>query len=110
MPPSPPVVKVLFWQKLQPAMWPSVPVFLPLYDAAERLGVVLDHEQVVPLGEGRDLVHVADVAVEVHGHDRLGPLRHQLLRRLDADAMVVQVHVREPGDGAGLDDGEARSR
>ena len=32
----------------------------------------------------------------------------QLLRRLDAEAMVVQVHVGKPGDGAGLDDGEAR--
>ena len=88
-------------------MWPSVPVFLPLYDAAEGLGVVLDHEQVVLLGERHDRVHVADVAVEVHRHDRLGPRRDQLLGRLDADAVVVEVHVGEAGNGAGLDDREA---
>ena len=110
MPPSPPVVKVLFWQKLQPAMWPIVPVFLPLYDAAEGLGVVLDHEQVVLLGKGHDLVHVADVAVEVDRHDGLGALGDQLLGRLDADAVVVEVHVGEARDGAGLDDREARWR
>ena len=65
------------------------------------------HEQLVPLREGHDLVHVADVAVEVDGHDGLGALGHQLLRRLDADAVVVEVHVGEARDGAGLDDGEA---
>ena len=35
-------------------------------------------------------------------------VRDQLLGRLDADAVVVEVHVGEPRDRAGLDHGEAR--
>ena len=74
MPPSPPVVKVLFWQKLHAADVAERAGLLALVDAAERLGVVLDHEEVVLPGEGQDRVHVAHVAVEVHGHDGLGAL------------------------------------
>ena len=80
---------------------------LALVDAAEGLGVVLDDEQLVLLGEGVDRVHVAHVAVEVHRHDGLGALVDQLLGRLDAEAVVVEVHVGEARDGAGLHDGEA---
>ncbi len=31
MPPSPPVVQCLLWQKLKAPAWPMVPTFLPLY-------------------------------------------------------------------------------
>ena len=65
MPPSPPVVKVLFWQRLPSGfMSLNVPGFLAFVDAAERFGVVFDYEQIVLLGEGANFVHVGDIAVK----------------------------------------------
>ena len=104
------MVKVLFWQKLHAGHVAQRAGLLALVRAAERLGVVLDHEELVLLREGVDLVHVADVAVEMDGHDGLGALGDELLGRLDADAVVVEVHVGEARDRAGLHDGKAAWR
>ncbi len=100
------MVKVLLWQKLHAGDVAQRAGLLALVDAAEGLRVVFDHAELVPLGKGADAVHVADVAVEVDRHDGLGALVDQLLGGLDADAVVVEVHVGKARDGAGLHDGE----
>src|SRR5574340_1607350 len=75
--------------------------------AAVCLGVVVDHEQVVLLRQRPNLVHIADVAVKVDGHDGFGAAGDQFFRALDAHAMVVQVYVREAWDGSRLHHREA---
>ena len=42
----------------------------------------------------------------MHGHDGLGALGHEFFGGLDADAMIVEVHVGEPRNRASLHDGK----
>ncbi len=72
--------------------------------AANSLGVVFNDKQVVLLGESVELVHIADVAVQVDRDDRLGALIDQLFSGFDADAVVVDVDVSKARNRAGLDD------
>ena len=81
--------------------------FFAFVDTAEGFGVVFDDEQFVFFGERANFVHVADVAIKVHGHDRFGAFVDQFLGGFDTDAVVVQINVGKTRDGAGLDDGEA---
>jgi len=81
--------------------------FPAFVSAAERLGIVLYYKELVFLCEGENLVHVADVAVQVDRHDGHGPLRDKLLGRFDADAVVVDIDVGEPRNGPRLHDGKA---
>ena len=70
-----------------------------LVGGADRLACILDHGQVVALGELEDRVHVDALPEDVHGHDRARPVGD---RRLE----LRHVHVV----GAGLDVDEDRRR
>ena len=48
--------------------------------SAVRLAGILDDGNAVALGDRRDRVHVGHLAVEMDGHDRLGPRRNALPR------------------------------
>ncbi|MBA7696677.1 hypothetical protein ES703_105328 [subsurface metagenome] len=80
--------------------------FLALVGAAKGLGVVFDNKQIMLLRKGRHFVHVADIAIQVHRHNRPGPLVDQLFCRLDADAMVVDIHVGKSRYRPGLNHGK----
>jgi hypothetical protein len=66
--------------------------------------VLHDVQAAVP-GDGHERVHVGGLAVEVDRHEHLGavPDRGRDGRRVDRE--VVLADVREPGRGAGLEDG-----
>ncbi len=81
--------------------------FLALVDSAKGLGVVLDDKQIVLFRKGLHFIHIADIAVQMHRHNRLGPLVDQLFRRLDADAMVVDIHIGKSRYRPGLHHGKA---
>ncbi|MNG12064.1 hypothetical protein D3C84_956490 [compost metagenome] len=48
---------------------------MPLVLGADGLGRVLHHRDAVALTEGQQRFHVTEVAVQVHGNDRLGSRR-----------------------------------
>ena len=61
---------------------------------AVRLGAVLDHHQVVALGDLVEPVHVHGVAEQVHGDDRPRPLGDQALDQVEVEVpgLVLGVH------------------
>ncbi len=65
---------------------------------AVRLGGVLDHPEVVLVGDLHDRVHVAAPAVDVHRHDGPGPRSDLVLDQGDVDVQVVAA-VHEHGCG-----------
>ncbi|MBA7650809.1 hypothetical protein ES703_58620 [subsurface metagenome] len=78
--------------------------FSALIDTAKSLGVVLDDKKIVLFCEVEDLVHIADIAVKMHRHNRPGPLVDELLGRLDTDTMVVDIHIGKTWNCPGLHD------
>ncbi len=74
--------------------------------AAQRFGVVLDHPQVIFPGQSPDRVHVADIPIQVDRHEGLRAGGHELLGRLHAQAMVLQVDIGKPRNRPRLDDGK----
>jgi hypothetical protein len=62
---------------------------------ADRLGRVLDHRDAAAAADVEQGVHVAEVAVEVDGDDRLRPWADRGLRPLRIDAPGVGEHVDE---------------
>src|SRR5689334_9393181 len=80
------------------------PCLLPLVGTSKCLGVVLNHVQIVLLREGVEFVHIANIAVKMHRDNRFGSRRYQSLRRFDANAMIIDIHVGEPWNCTSLHD------
>ena len=67
----------------------------PLVLRADRLRAVLDHVQVVPLGDRHNRIHVGHLSVQVHGHDHLGFRCDRGLDQAWLDVVAVWIDVHE---------------
>ena len=67
------------------------------------MGGIFNHDQLVPLGDGHDGVHVRDLAGHVHRHDGAGARRDGGFDGLGVEVEGFQVNVREHRHGVGLD-------
>ena len=76
---------------------------VPLH--SEGMGRIVDHLEAVSVRDPLDRVHVAEVAVDMHGDDRAGSRRDQPLHAFGVDGVVVGLHVGEDGRESLPDDG-----
>ena len=72
---------------------------------AEGVRRVVEHMQAVRLGNAVDSVNIAEVAVNVHGHDGDGLIRDERLYLRDIDGIIVGVYVAEHRRAADARDG-----
>ena len=75
-----------------------------LVGTPQALGAVFEHDDAVPPGDGKDAIHVAGTALQMHRHDGL-----RLPRYLALQIIGIQVerfvNLGEHGKGAGQHDG-----
>lgn len=81
---------------------------LPVQPNAERVRRVVEDLQAVPGGESPDALHVADIAVHVHGQDRRRAFRQQGLRQRRVQGTVLFPDVAEHRHEAAAHDGVHR--
>ncbi len=75
---------------------------------ADGLRRVFDHGDACAVGHGEDRVHVRGAAVQVHGHDRLGPGRQRGFDRRRVDVVGDRVDVDQDGRRAETCDASCR--
>lgn len=78
----------------------QVAALTPLVFGTKALGGILDHDQLVPVSDRIDLVHVSRLAVQTHRHNGLGTRRDRSLDLRGVDVAGIRLDVHEDGFGA----------
>jgi hypothetical protein len=73
-----------------------------------RLRGVLEERDAVPRGKAPQRPHVAELAVQVHGHDGRGAWADRGAGRRRVDEAGALLHIAQDGHCTGVDDGESR--
>ena len=78
--------------------------FLSLVLSPMGLAGILDHNQIVLLGNSQDLVQISRQAVEMHRENGLSPVGDLLLDLADVDVVGPFIDIHEDGDGVRVKD------
>ena len=104
-PPSPKVPRFFWMMKLVQTASLNCADLEAVAARADSLGVVLDHQELVLVGDLADGLHVGALAVEMDRDDGLGLGRDGRFDLGRVDALGLRVAIDEDGRGAGDPDG-----
>ena len=68
---------------------------LPLVLHAECMCSIIEHLELILVRDTLDFLHVADIAIDMHRHDRARPIRDQALDLRHIHREILRIHITE---------------